>query len=56
MDGKVLLDLFTEEYRRGRAVERTDADAGSGDGQGGSEYTAAEAAKVEERLKGLGYL
>jgi predicted AlkP superfamily phosphohydrolase/phosphomutase len=56
MDGKVLLDLFSDEFRKGRDVEYTDTDAGSDYSDGRGAYSDAEAEKVEKRLKGLGYL
>jgi predicted AlkP superfamily phosphohydrolase/phosphomutase len=56
MDGRVLVDLFSDEFRKGRDVEYTDTDAGSDYSAGRGAYSDTEAAKVEKRLKGLGYL
>jgi predicted AlkP superfamily phosphohydrolase/phosphomutase len=55
MDGKVLLELFTPEFVAQHPVQYVDA-TDSGQGSGGSTYTAEDAALVEQRLKALGYI
>lgn len=56
MDGRVLRDLFTEEYLREQPVHLLE------EGEGGVQppredgYSEEEARAIEERLQGLGYL
>ena len=57
MDGRVLTDLFTEEFLKERAVQSKAAAAAPTDGVDSSApYSEEEAAQVEERLKSLGYI
>jgi predicted AlkP superfamily phosphohydrolase/phosphomutase len=61
MDGRVLGEAFTEEFRRGQAVVRLEAgEANCDDGRAmplrGETYSDDEAICVEERLRGLGYI
>ena len=57
MDGSVLLEAFEEEFTEAHRVQygagREPAHSVNGSG---SAYTAAEAERIKERLKGLGYI
>lgn len=55
MDGKVLEDIFTEEYRWSRPVRYEDRGSPLAERETPSAYTDEEARDVEERLRGLGY-
>lgn len=54
MDGKVLVDAFTEEFLRGHPVERTAA-VPSGARVGPGTYAEGEGDEIREALRGLGY-
>ena len=60
MDGRVLLGLFTPEFRAKRPVVYTDdvaADAGDAAGlDGAPAYSEQEEAEMREMLEGLGYV
>jgi predicted AlkP superfamily phosphohydrolase/phosphomutase len=55
MDGEVLTDLFTAEFRSVRAVRYSEAESGSVDVDGSS-YSEDEQAEMREMLRGLGYV
>ncbi len=56
MDGRVLLEAFTEEFAAAHPV-RTRRGPADGDGPGGGDtYTQEETEQVAERLRALGYL
>jgi len=54
MDGKVLLELFSDEYRTAHGVNY--CESGGGDAAVRTEYSEAEEAVISRRLKELGYL
>jgi hypothetical protein len=54
MDGRVLRDLFEPGFIEQNPI-RTGGSADS-EGRQGAQYSAEEAAIVEERLKALGYI
>ena len=56
MDGRVLPHLFTAEHLEGREPEYVYFDTTSQDISKKGEYSDSESKKVEERLKGLGYM
>jgi predicted AlkP superfamily phosphohydrolase/phosphomutase len=55
MDGRPLLDLYTDEFRSGRALE-TRASAGGEAGDRVDPYSVEEEDEIMDRLKGLGYI
>lgn len=57
MDGKVLSDIFSQEFLKGRTIQYNNS-AGKEDyvKKENADYSDEEALRVEERLKGLGYL
>jgi predicted AlkP superfamily phosphohydrolase/phosphomutase len=56
MDGTVLLEVFTDDFLKGRSPEYVSQVHSNADGSKKAEYTDEEAREVAERLKGLGYL
>lgn len=56
MDGRVLRDLFTEEYLREQPVHLLEEGEGGVQPPGEDGYSEEEARAIEERLQGLGYL
>jgi predicted AlkP superfamily phosphohydrolase/phosphomutase len=60
MDGRVLLDLFTPEFREQRSVVYTEPAEGGADGAdgqaGGSAYSEQEEAEMRDMLQALGYV
>jgi predicted AlkP superfamily phosphohydrolase/phosphomutase len=57
MDGKVLLQAFTDEFTTSHSVTtRGDGDDRSSTGQSDQTYSEDESDKVAERLRGLGYI
>ncbi len=54
MDGKVLTDIFSEEFLRENAVRHYHHETKEGKVAGGID--ASEAREIEERLRGLGYI
>jgi predicted AlkP superfamily phosphohydrolase/phosphomutase len=54
MDGKVLVEAFTDEYLKAHPVQTSAAPTSEGRADG--DYTDEEAAVVMERLRGLGYV
>jgi hypothetical protein len=54
MDGRVLEELFEPAFIAGNPIQ-VGGSEGSDGGQG-AQYSAEEAAIVEERLKALGYI
>lgn len=55
MDGKVLLELFTENFRKNHTIIYSESDI-SGDGDGHHELTAEEEAELASVLRDLGYV
>jgi hypothetical protein len=55
MDGRVLLDLFTPEFRHAHTVISADDDDGDTDSPD-STYTQDDEALLTEMLRGLGYV
>jgi predicted AlkP superfamily phosphohydrolase/phosphomutase len=57
MDGKVLVDAFTEEFAAAHGLSTRKVDGGpAGPSQGPQTYSDDESDKVAERLRGLGYM
>ena len=57
MDGKVLVDAFTEAFASAHGLTTRKADGGpAGPSQGPQTYSDDESDKVAERLRGLGYM
>jgi predicted AlkP superfamily phosphohydrolase/phosphomutase len=55
MDGRVLAELFTDEFLREHPIGAKSA-AAEAEAVASTPYSAEEAAQVEERLKALGYI
>jgi hypothetical protein len=56
MDGRVLVDVFTQDFLKNRSPKYTSLKKVVPVNSDQMEYTETEAQKIEERLKGLGYL
>ena len=56
MDGKVLTDLFQPEYLQAHPIRFDDEKENFQAAPTTGEYSAEEAAQVEDRLKALGYI
>jgi len=57
MDGKVLLEAFQEEFAAAHPVHYRTADLPAyAESHAKAAYTAEESEKIQERLKGLGYI
>jgi arylsulfatase A-like enzyme len=55
MDGRPLLDVFTDEFRGGRPVETRARDSATA-GDRVDPYSVEEEDEIMDRLKGLGYI
>ena len=55
MDGKVLEDIFCEEYRESRPIRYEGRKSSLPEREAPSVYTDEETRDIEERLRGLGY-
>ena len=56
MDGKILFEIFTNNFLQNRKAEYTSPEKSEGGARKNGQYTEKESKDVEKRLKGLGYL
>jgi len=56
MDGKVLTEIFTEEYNKAKKLRFKSHSATAGGDGGEYSYTDDEEASIKDRLRGLGYI
>ncbi len=56
VDGKVLTDIFTEDYKKSKTLRFKKRDTDENGGGKEYSYSDAEEARVKDRLRGLGYI
>lgn len=56
MDGRVLTDIFTEDYQATKTLRLTKQETVKGDAEGEHLYSDDEEETIKDRLRGLGYI